>query len=230
MASRGSRNKSSILNMKQKNEYGVIYLITNLVNGKCYVGQTVQLYPLQRWAKHRDLSRKGDKRPLYHSIRKYGFENFKFEVLWHSFDKESLDLAENIFIQDKNAMTPNGYNLHEGGAWGRHLPETKVKISEASKRHMQNPETKRRALLVLEMCRKSPEIQTKRISACRKIKGHNTSGYLGVSKHGNKWIAQIAVNKKYFYLGRFSRKEDAALAYNFAAQEHLGESARMNIA
>ena len=55
---------------------GVIYLITNLLNGKKYVGQTIQRLNI-RMNHHR---RGGD---LYidRAIRKYGRENFKVEVL-----------------------------------------------------------------------------------------------------------------------------------------------------
>lgn len=45
----------------------------------------------------------------------------------------------------------------------------------------------------------------------------NTSGFKGVSKHRNKWAANIKVNNKPFYLGVFNEKEEAYLNYCIAA-------------
>lgn len=56
----------------------------------------------------------------------------------------------------------------------------------------------------------------------------NHSGYKGVIFHYNKWKATIKVNYKQIYLGRFTKKEDAAKAYNEAALEHFGQFAYLN--
>lgn len=59
---------------------------------------------------------------------------------------------------------------------------------------------------------------------------NNTSGYKGVTWHkGRKlWQAQIMVNGKSIYLGRFVNKEDAAHAYDTAAVKYHGEFAKTN--
>ena len=64
--------------------------------------------------------------------------------------------------------------------------------------------------------------------ANRKLKP-NKSGYRGVYPSGDKWIAQISINGKVRALGRFRYKEEAALAYNKAAQETWGDDAEINI-
>jgi group I intron endonuclease len=60
-----------------------IYKITNNVNGKCYIGQSVKIK--KRWNNHRaSSSNKNDRAyeyPLYRSIRKYGLDKFSFEIL-----------------------------------------------------------------------------------------------------------------------------------------------------
>lgn len=58
----------------------------------------------------------------------------------------------------------------------------------------------------------------------------NKRGYKGVkpSRISGAWDARITVNGKEIYLGYFKRKENAALAYNFAALEHFGSFARYN--
>ncbi len=64
----------------------------------------------------------------------------------------------------------------------------------------------------------------------RVISALNQSGYKGVSFHclSGKWHASLKVNGKSCNLGYFDRKENAALAYNFAAYEAFGEFARLN--
>lgn len=59
---------------------------------------------------------------------------------------------------------------------------------------------------------------------------NNTSGFKGVTRTSRspKWIAQISVNKKQIYLGCYSSREDAARAYDSAAQFHFGVFARVN--
>lgn len=56
----------------------------------------------------------------------------------------------------------------------------------------------------------------------------NISGYKGVYWYNKKWVAQIKVNAKQIYLGRFKDKEQAAEAYNKAAKKYHGEFARLN--
>lgn len=61
-----------------------------------------------------------------------------------------------------------------------------------------------------------------------KMKRSNTSGYLGVSKCGRKWLAEISPNRQKLRLGRFENIEDAARAYDEAAKIHYGEKAKLN--
>lgn len=61
-----------------------------------------------------------------------------------------------------------------------------------------------------------------------KVGRSNTSGYLGVSKCGRKWLAEISPNRKKFRLGIFESIEDAARAYDAAAKIHYGSKAKLN--
>jgi hypothetical protein len=58
-------------------------------------------------------------------------------------------------------------------------------------------------------------------------KNTNTSGIKGVSWFKGRWVAQINVSGKKFYLGRFVEKESAGLAYAEAAHRYHGEFARV---
>jgi len=65
-------------------------------------------------------------------------------------------------------------------------------------------------------------------SANRGLPANNTSGYKGVVwfKRKQKWMARIKVNGKGIHLGYFTDKEEAALAYIKAAEQHFGDFAR----
>ena len=75
----------------------------------------------------------------------------------------------------------------------------------------------------------APGSQPRRLSAA--MRQDNTSGYRGVTwcKRYGTWQAQIQVAGKRQFLGYFAAKEEAARAYDVAAQEAFGEYARLNL-
>jgi len=88
---------------------GIIYITTNIVNGKQYVGQTSRDFK-QRKKEH---TRPGDCKYFYRALKKYGIDNFK----WVSFScpEEELDWQETFLIAELKTQKPNGYNLDSGG-------------------------------------------------------------------------------------------------------------------
>lgn len=118
---------------------GYIYLITNKVNGKRYVGQTVCADIEARWCHHR----RNDNtigRYLKHAYTKHGIENFRFQVICVCFD-EDADRFEAEYIKKFNTLVPNGYNLKEGGRTSKQHPETIRKMSESLKGRKMPPLT-----------------------------------------------------------------------------------------
>lgn len=89
----------------------VIYKITNLTNGKVYIGQTTKSVE-QRWKWH--IAHKGCKF-LNRAIKKYGKENFIIEEVYTAFTREELNISEKYFIKQFNTLVPNGYNICVGG-------------------------------------------------------------------------------------------------------------------
>ena len=72
--------------------------------------------------------------------------------------------------------------------------------------------------------------QNQHNSGRRIYKGMRSSRFKGVhwAKHVGKWLAQIACDRKRFYLGLFIEEEDAARAYDQKAKELHGEFAKLN--
>jgi len=60
------------------------------------------------------------------------------------------------------------------------------------------------------------------------LRSNNTSGYKGVYRYGDVWIARIGVNWKSINLGTYDSPEEAAYAYDQAAVGFFGEYARTN--
>lgn len=101
-----------------KDEFHQIYLVTNTVNGKRYVGLT-KLGLDTRWKYHvRDS--KNNKITCYHrafmrAIRKYGEENFSIEVIDTASNVFEAGEKESYWISKLEAKGKNGYNLTSGG-------------------------------------------------------------------------------------------------------------------
>lgn len=109
--------------------YGSIYLITNLITKKQYVGQTKNNI-LNRFNDHCRDNRSS--RYLSSSIKKYKRENFKIEELMVCFDKKSLNEMETYFIEKYKTLTPLGYNLNMGESRKGEISEiTRQKMSQA---------------------------------------------------------------------------------------------------
>lgn len=94
-----------------------IYKITNMVNNKVYIGQSVNI--AQRWKAHRTRPYQPHceqyEQPLYRAIRKYGLDQFIFEVI-EECNPEELNEKEVAWIQFYDATNSSkGYNLGLGG-------------------------------------------------------------------------------------------------------------------
>lgn len=108
-----------------------IYCIENLVNGKKYIGQSINIKSRFRGHKS-ELKRKIHKNEhLQKSWNKYGEINFKFNIV-EICDEFLLDKKEKYYIELYNSYThDNGYNIEFGGKEKGKIPNsTKNKISE----------------------------------------------------------------------------------------------------
>lgn len=106
-----------------------IYRITNLTNGKVYIGFTSQT-PSARWVQHKSSARNGSEQPIHLAIRKHGEAAFVFDIIYQSWeDVHTLDVIEPQFIQEYDSIAPNGYNVSLGGS----APTLGLTISEDHK-------------------------------------------------------------------------------------------------
>lgn len=110
-----------------------VYVIENLVNGKCYVGITSRS-PEQRLAEHVSRANNGDRNNrLSLAIRKYGASNFRAFVEQTFADDLAARIYEGAIIRKYDSCV-NGYNSNYGGHGNLFITdETKQKISAAQK-------------------------------------------------------------------------------------------------
>jgi group I intron endonuclease len=85
--------------------------VTNKVNCKIYIGQTIGKLSY-RWRKHcTDKSCS----ILHRAIQKYGPENFTIEEIDGANSQSELNYKEWLLVYKFDSLAPNGYNLREGG-------------------------------------------------------------------------------------------------------------------
>ena len=123
-----------------------IYKITNLLSGKCYIGQSKDIEG--RFVTHKQRCKYAycrDKSFLYKAMHKYGIDNFSFEVL-EVCEESELDALEIKYIAQYGSFS-NGYNMNAGGG-GQHCremtPEHKAALLRAHTGHPRSEETRRK--------------------------------------------------------------------------------------
>lgn len=129
--------------------YGIIYKITNKINGKVYIGQTTQgfnkrykrkgigierVYNHHKYYKNRKNNKTFNGR-LFYDIEKYGFDAFEIvKVFDFAFSEDELDIREMMWIKVLNSFE-NGYNRDFGGKGAKGVEKNmpKGKFNHSSK-------------------------------------------------------------------------------------------------
>lgn len=179
----------------------IIYKITNNINGKVYIGQTISNLD-KRWGEHlADAKMKRTTSYLHNAINKYGKENFYKKIIWFAKDIYELNIYEKFWIKYYKSENRNmGYNIQSGGTNSSHSKLTKNSISRANKGHVVS-------LVTREKIRKG-HLKTKR-------KGIKFKGVC-YEKESNKYIVTLSTKKKRIKIGRFCTEIDAANAHDKA--------------
>jgi group I intron endonuclease len=178
-----------------------IYGIRNMVNGKWYIGQSVNIE--KRKQVHFTQLKYGahHNQHLQMAYQKYGEDSFEFRIL-ENISVDMLDVREQAWIAYYKADDSQyGYNLDSGGSLRkRHSAETRLKMSASQKGRVFSQETKRRMseagktkVFFAEQCRKlSVSHQGKRHSEDAKRKIGKASKDRGVSSETRR-MQKIAV-------------------------------------
>lgn len=111
----------------------IIYKITNAVNNKVYIGQTIQSLASRKGLHLFHLrNNKHPNRHLQFSFNRYTEENFIFEIIYNACNLQELNNKEKVFIEYYKSNDRNfGYNIREGGLNEKLSIEHKENISKA---------------------------------------------------------------------------------------------------
>ena len=172
--------------------YGIIYLVRNKVNGKCYVGQTVKKNGFRDrygvgngrtmiesfYKAHKKNNSSSD--IILEDMEKYGLDAFEVdECIDYAFSKTELDIKERTYISVYKSMISNsydnyyvgGYNKTSGGSGAKDYKwseESKQKLKEIKN----TPEALKRSREAAKKENLSPETLKQRSES---LKGHNVS-------------------------------------------------------
>lgn len=129
--------------------YGFIYITTNLINGRRYLGSKVFSYPSGKNNKWKDYL--GSGKALKNAIKQYGRENFHRNIIYIANSFEELEQMETYFILVYDAARSlDWYNIKEGsnlvgspyaGMNDEELKNVKIKLSAANKKKWESKNT-----------------------------------------------------------------------------------------
>ena len=109
-----------------------IYRITNTINNKMYIGQTIQKNHKMRWYQHCADARKGKDSHLCNSMRKYGVENFVWEIIDVAETLDDLNIKEEHWLKQYQQIT-ECYNIRDAGGNKLHSLESIEKMKESQR-------------------------------------------------------------------------------------------------
>jgi hypothetical protein len=90
-------------------KFNYVYITTNLINGKQYVGD--------HSTDNLDDGYMGSGNLIREAFKKYGKQNFKKQILQEFKNKRESFATQEKYINEYNTLAPNGYNLHRKGGW-----------------------------------------------------------------------------------------------------------------
>lgn len=157
-------------------------------NGKMYVGIT-SMVPEKRWSNGFGYV----KSPLFfRAINKYGWENFKHEILLEGLTIEQASLAERIFIGYWNLTNSDcGYNLEGGGLQHYDISDaTRKKMSESASKRRASEET-RRKMSIANTGRRHTDEAKRKIAKHHSGVGNPMYGKYGKDNPTSKRVSMI---------------------------------------
>ena len=121
----------------QKPSYSV-YKCQNRINGKIYIGIDMN-WPTRKYA-HKSKAKNNTGFSLHKAIRKYGWDNFEWQIIYQTIDYKHLKEVESIFIKEYDSFN-SGYNQTVGGEGSpgklqsvKNKKEQSIRRAEANKK------------------------------------------------------------------------------------------------
>jgi group I intron endonuclease len=220
-----------------------IYCVENLVNGKKYIGRTVNYD--KRIRDHQNQLKKGINSCgiLQKAWDKYREQDFKFYVI-EICEREELNKKEKFYIKEWHSHVSEwGYNISWGGnafmEGRKHTKKTKEKLSKLHIGKKCSEETRSKMSISQRgenngfFGMRQSEDMKRGLSFLRqgiKRVGNASSQYVGISRvKSGKWMVNVSAEGHRHYLGRFNTENEAATAYNNKIIELIGDAAKLNI-
>lgn len=196
-----------------------VYVITNLVNAKRYVGKTNR--PRVRWYEHRHDAKMGCSLAIHQAIRKHGEDRFTFEIVSEHGSEEEAFLAEVETIKRLESRGLRGYNENDGGRGGyRPSEEARLNLSVARRGWILSDATKLKMSQSHKGVKLSAETRAK-LSVARRSRGPITD-----EARQNMREAQLRRERK-----PLSEETKAKLSGTWRGRKHSDESrAKMSVA
>lgn len=130
---------------KESVYYGLVYKVTNKINGKVYIGQTVQRLE-KRIRTHIRDARVGSTAVFHKAIRKYGENNFTYQAIDYAHSANELTLKEMEWVDKENTFVDseesNGYNMIDSSGYS---PKNYIKNIKIDKKMF---------LSIIELCKR----------------------------------------------------------------------------
>lgn len=160
---------------------GLIYKITNVLNGKSYIGKTSRSFEVRKGEHLRSYLNENKTSVLYRAMRKYGIENFQFDIIEDNIPNELLSQKEQDYIKIFNSYY-QGYNMTFGGEG-----ESSADREEIINLHLSG--------LNLKEISQITEHTTKTVSTILRDEGYQIKQHTGLNSQGlNGTEVQVTFN------------------------------------
>jgi len=187
----------------------LVYLATNNINGKQYVGYTtLDLESRIKTHVYKSRSKNNYFYLFKNALRKYGAECFSWSILEYCTSTTECCEKEIYYINKLNTISPYGYNLTHGGNGGIQSDDTKFKISNSLKEYYSNNKHP-----IYDLSKDERQERTKKAWITKKKKGFKTRK--GV-KHSTESCSRMSETKN---------KKNAVYWFNIITKEEVFLSA-----
>lgn len=207
-----------------------VYVHTNKINGKKYVGVTSQ-DPKKRWNEGKGYT---PRQPhMYNAIQKWGWDNFEHEILISGISAEEAGLIEQELIKEWRLQDSKcGYNAQSGGLTNATLSEEiKEKIRKANKGRSFTEEHRKK----ISEARKNKPLSDKQLEHIAKLKYFNEGKqfteehkqHLSEALTGREFTEEHKQNLSNAKKGKCSQKQQEALrkvSENNKGRKHTEEA------